>query len=92
MSVFEKQEGGTHYLKYKIQPLQYAMENGLDACQFNIVKYVTRFRDKDGMKDLKKALDCLEKLIAIEEGKRTIKPEDNQKLQELRQLPNLFPK
>lgn len=57
------QEGGDHYKKYRIQPLEYAMVNGLDGCQHNVVKYVTRFRDKGGREDLRKArhyLDLLE--------------------------------
>lgn len=50
------QVGGDHYKEYKIQPIEYAMANGLDHCQANVVKYVTRFRDKDGLKDLEKAM------------------------------------
>jgi len=67
MSAFNKQEGGSHYTKCKIQPFQYSMANGLDPMQHTVVKYVTRFRDKGGVADLKKAIHTLELLIEHEE-------------------------
>jgi hypothetical protein len=63
------QIGGNHYTKLAIQPMEYSMANGLDACQHTIVKYVTRFRDKNGIEDLKKAKHTLDMLIEFEEGK-----------------------
>lgn len=66
MSAFETQVGGDHYKKLAIQPTQYAMANGLDACQFSVVKYVTRHRDKGGKKDLEKAMHFLQMLIELE--------------------------
>ena len=64
-----KQVGGDHYKKMVIQPMTYSMKNGLDACQHTIIKYVTRFRDKDGVADLRKAIHCIEMLIEFEEEK-----------------------
>ena len=50
------QIGGDHYKKYKIQPMDYSMQNGLDPLQHSVVKYVTRFRDKNKpVEDLRKA-------------------------------------
>ena len=69
MSAFNKQVGGGHYLKLKIQPMQYSVENNLDPLQFSVVKYVTRFRDKNGIADLEKAKHCIEMLIEYEESK-----------------------
>lgn len=66
MSALEKQIGGDHYKKLKIQPMEYSMANGLDACQHTIIKYVTRFRDKGGIKDLEKARHTLDMLIEFE--------------------------
>lgn len=60
------QEGGDHYTKLKIQPMEYSMANGLDACQHTIVKYVTRFRDKGGKEDLLKARHTIDLLIQME--------------------------
>jgi uncharacterized protein DUF3310 len=42
---------------------------GVDAYQFNIIKYVARHRRKDGLKDLKKALFYLSRYISNEENK-----------------------
>jgi hypothetical protein len=60
------QIGGSHYTKLKIQPMEYSMANGLDACQHTIIKYVTRFRDKNGLEDLRKARHALDMLIEFE--------------------------
>lgn len=60
------QEGGDHYKKMKIQPMEYSMANGLDACQHTIIKYVSRFRDKGGIEDLRKAKHCIDMLIDFE--------------------------
>lgn len=65
------QVNGTHYTKLKIQPMEYSMANGLDACQHTIIKYVTRFRDKNGLEDLKKARHTLDMLIEFEQDKAT---------------------
>lgn len=66
---FARQEGGDHYSKLKIQPMQYSMANGLDACQHTIIKYVTRFRDKGGVEDLRKAKHVIDMLIELETQK-----------------------
>lgn len=62
---FDNQVGGNHYTTLKIQPMEYSMANNLDACQHTIIKYVTRFRQKNGLQDLYKAKHTLEMLIAI---------------------------
>lgn len=69
MSALEKQIGGDHYRKLKIQPMEYSMANALDPCQHTIIKYVTRFRDKGGLADLEKAKHTLELLIEFERAK-----------------------
>lgn len=66
MSAFETQVGGNHYSKLAIQPMEYSMANKLDACQHSIIKYVTRFRDKNGLADLQKARHVLDMLIELE--------------------------
>lgn len=66
MSALDVQVGGDHYKKYKIQPMEYSMANGLDACQHTAIKYITRFRDKGGIADLEKAKHCIDLLIEFE--------------------------
>lgn len=65
-SAMDTQVGGDHYKKLKIQPMEYSMANGLDACQHSVVRYVTRFRDKGGIQDLEKAKHCIDMLIEFE--------------------------
>jgi hypothetical protein len=62
---YDKQVGGSHYKKMKIQPMQYSMANELDACQHTAIKYITRHEDKAGKKDLYKSLHTV--LLLIEE-------------------------
>lgn len=64
----DTQVDGDHYKKLKIQPMEYSMANNLDACQHTVVKYVTRFRDKGGEKDIDKAIHALQMLKKFEYG------------------------
>jgi len=65
----DKQVGGTHYTKKSIQPWDYIHENNLCYFTGNAVKYLSRWKDKGGVEDLKKAIHYIEKLIELEEGK-----------------------
>lgn len=67
-SAWQKQEGGSHYKNLKIQPMQYALENKLDCAQANVIKYVTRHADKNGKKDLLKAIHNIELMIEFYYG------------------------
>ncbi len=64
------QIGGDHYKSKGIQPWDYIAANDLDYFQGNVVKYVTRFREKNGIQDLEKAQHYLQKLIDIEKAKQ----------------------
>jgi len=66
LNPYDRQVDGDHYQKLAIQPMQYSMLNNLDACQHTVIKYVTRFRDKGGIKDLEKAKHCIDMLIDFE--------------------------
>lgn len=46
------------------------MANSLNYCQANAVKYITRYKDKGGIEDLRKAIHNLEILIELEEHGR----------------------
>ncbi len=61
-----KQIGGDHYTKCFIQPWDYVIANNLDYFQGSIIKYVTRWRDKNGVEDLQKAMHFLTKYIEHE--------------------------
>ena len=51
----EQQVGGDHYSKYRIQPVEIMQELNLDFVRGNILKYLVRYKDKNGIEDLKKA-------------------------------------
>lgn len=59
----KKQIGGNHYLKYKIQPIDFILQNQLDFCQGCVIKYILRFKEKGGVQDLLKAKHYIELLI-----------------------------
>ena len=67
-SVFDTQIGGSHYKNMAIQPTEYIVKNGLNFVEGNIVKYVTRYKFKGGLEDLKKAQHYLAILIELEES------------------------
>jgi hypothetical protein len=61
-----KQEGGDHYKNLKIQPIEYIHANNIPFTEGSIIKYVSRWREKGGIQDLKKAMHFLELLIELE--------------------------
>ena len=50
------QEGGGHYKNRGIQPLEYTMKNRLSFCEGNVVKYISRYKSKNGIEDLAKVI------------------------------------
>jgi hypothetical protein len=60
------QHGGTHYKEKTVQPWDYIAANNLGYFEGNVVKYVSRWRDKGGVEDLRKARHYLDKLIELE--------------------------
>ena len=66
MSSWDQQVGGNNYKQFKIQPLEYALENGLGICEHAVVKYVSRWRDKGGVEDLRKARHYIDLMIERE--------------------------
>ena len=50
------QEGGGHYKNRGIQPLEYTMKNNLSFCEGNVVKYISRYKSKNGIEDLAKVV------------------------------------
>lgn len=59
----DKQVGGDHYKNLKIQPVEYIMANNLNYCEGNVIKYVTRYKQKGGIIDLEKAKHYIDLLI-----------------------------
>jgi len=63
MSVWKKQIGGKHYLKYKIQPSRFVVENKLLYPEGCVIKYILRHQDKGGKQDLLKAKHFIDMII-----------------------------
>ena len=68
MSALNTQIGGSHYKDLPIQPVEFIERNNLGFCAGNVIKYVCRYKNKNGIEDLKKAKHYLELLIEIEEN------------------------
>lgn len=62
-----------HYTQFKIQPITFITANKLNFCQGNIIKYILRYKEKNGLEDLKKAQTYLGYLIQ-ETGIGEVKP------------------
>ncbi len=58
----------SHYKKYKIEPLEYIEANNIPFTEGNIIKYVTRWREKNGTQDLLKAKFYIDRLIELQEN------------------------
>ena len=66
--VSERQVGGDHYRRFKIQPWDIIDEYDLSFYEGSALKYLLRSKG-DRLEDLKKARHYLDKLIEIEEEK-----------------------
>jgi hypothetical protein len=64
-SANEMQIAGDHYKKKAVQPWDYIIANDLGYLEGNVVKYVSRWKDKGGIDDLRKAQHYLTKLIEV---------------------------
>lgn len=63
----EQQVGGEHYKNFAIQPVEFIHKNNLGFIVGNIIKYICRYKDKNGIEDLKKAKHYIDMLIELEE-------------------------
>jgi hypothetical protein len=68
-SALDVQVAGNHYKDLAIQPVEYIHANGIGYFEGNVIKYVSRWRAKNGIKDLEKAKHYIELLIELE-GKK----------------------
>jgi len=76
-SSLDKQVGGSYYKDFRMQPVEFAFVNGLNFLQGNIIKYVCRYKGKNGRQDLEKARHYIDLLIELEYG--SIHVEENEK-------------
>jgi hypothetical protein len=65
-NALDVQVAGSHYKKHGIQPVEYIHTNKIGYFEGNVIKYVTRWRDKGGIADLEKAKHYIDLLIELE--------------------------
>jgi hypothetical protein len=66
VSAFKEQVAGSHYKDLAIQPAEFIHKNGIGYMEGAVIKYLTRWRNKNGVEDLKKARHYLDLLIEME--------------------------
>ena len=66
MSALQQQVAGDHYKRLKIQPIEFIHANGIPFAEGCAIKYLVRWREKGGIKDLEKAKHFIELLIELE--------------------------
>ena len=64
------QVDGDHYKRMTIQPVEYAFANSLGFCEGSVVKYISRWRYKNGIRDLEKAKHFIDLMIELETRKQ----------------------
>lgn len=65
-TAMEKQVGGNHYKDKKLQPWDIVDALDLNFYEGNAIKYLIRYKDKNGVEDLKKAIHYIERIIENE--------------------------
>ena len=65
---YNKQIGGSHYQKFKIQPSKFVIENELLYPEGCVIKYILRHRLKGKKQDLEKAIHFIEMIIERDYG------------------------
>jgi hypothetical protein len=61
-----------HYARLKIEPWDYVAANNMGYFEGSVIKYVSRWREKNGIEDLKKARAFLDRLIKQQEEELTV--------------------
>lgn len=58
----KKAVGGTHYQNFEIEPLEFIEKNNIPFLEGNVIKYTCRHSYKNGIEDINKAIDYLERI------------------------------
>lgn len=66
-----RQEGGSHYKQFQYETWDVITDWGLGYLDGNAVKYLSRWRHKNGIEDLKKARHYIDKLLEVEQAKKS---------------------
>ena len=63
MSAYKNQIGGNHYQDLVIQPTEYIIKNNIPFAEGNVIKYVSRHKQKGKEQDIKKAIHYLSMIL-----------------------------
>jgi hypothetical protein len=63
MGSTNEQVGGSHYKDMPIQPIEFIVANDIPYREANVIKYIVRWRNKNGLEDLMKARHYIDMLI-----------------------------
>ena len=66
MSALNTQIAGNHYKQFKIQPIEFITKNNIGFIEGNVIKYICRYKHKNGLQDLKKIKHYIDLLIELE--------------------------
>ena len=55
-----------HYGNSGIDVISFCQANNLDFMQGNVIKYITRYRKKNGLEDVRKAVEYINRILADE--------------------------
>ena len=67
-----EQVGGTHYSDLAIESIDFITANNLGFCEGNVIKYISRWKVKNGIEDLEKARWYIDFLIEVENGSKRL--------------------
>tara|TARA_R100000231_G_scaffold98121_1_gene73283 strand:- start:785 stop:1030 length:246 start_codon:yes stop_codon:yes gene_type:complete len=66
-----RQIGGSHYKNMAIQPYEFISKNDLTFFQGNVIKYVCRYKQKNGIQDLEKVIHyCQLEILKLKDAKK----------------------
>jgi hypothetical protein len=68
MAATDVQVGGSHYNTGGIQPIEFIQSNNLDFLQGSAIKYIFRYKNKNGKEDLLKARHYIDLILQLEYG------------------------
>jgi hypothetical protein len=67
----DRQVGGSHYKFFTIQPYEFISKNDLNFFQGNVIKYVCRYKHKNGIEDLEKIKHyCDLEILKMKDGQK----------------------
>lgn len=66
MNALDTQVSGSHYKDLAIQPVEFIHKNKIDYLSGNVIKYITRHKNKNGAEDVRKAIHYCQLILLME--------------------------